>query len=627
MVLTFALALGATACNLLVSFDQPAEQGAQCTDGVDNDGNGLFDCEEAACAAQCNTCGDGRVDPLEECDDGNDVPGDGCDPGCTFSCGAGRVSDRRGFDPATGHCYLSFIETRDVISANEQCMTLGGYLAVPDEPVEDGIIRAAAIGPASLGFADSEPDGFYDFRMVTGDLGAEYLNFSAGQPDEPHDGLICVSYDGAAPTWADNDCATPRPYVCELEPQPCGDFVRQAAEECDDGNDRDDDGCTSECRDVDECALGIAGCSADADCFNEPWRTGTLGFQCACRGGFIGDGFTCTELPPPPSFVEGEPVPISGSLSNCTTQRSSGGRKLAMDPYGVLYAVMLCGGEVNVTASVDAGLTWSPPQLLGVQAEEAAIVGIAPGRAAVATWQSNSEIQIRETRDFGVTWGFPGTVTFASGGLTALSLTTDGGGVFIGEVSASGVLQVHRSLDETLQAFAPAASVLVTEGDVLFDPQNPNELWAVGTAPGFQLMASTDGGRTFPQFADTPPGAQTGSDWAIGVGLIAVTGDSDQVSVIPVSAPDTSTTVTKLRQAVAGERTLVVDTSGAVIVAQTSDAGGVEVVRLAPGGTIFDASVRVDVAGNHPGIAVVYGGLVAVIYTAGGSVSVAIVAP
>lgn len=32
------------------------------------------------------TCGDGILDPGEECDDGNDAAGDGCDPGCTYSC-------------------------------------------------------------------------------------------------------------------------------------------------------------------------------------------------------------------------------------------------------------------------------------------------------------------------------------------------------------------------------------------------------------------------------------------------------------------------------------------------------------------------------------------------------------
>lgn len=40
------------------------------------------------------TCGNGEVDDGEECDDGNDIPGDGCENNCTYSCdNAGDCSD------------------------------------------------------------------------------------------------------------------------------------------------------------------------------------------------------------------------------------------------------------------------------------------------------------------------------------------------------------------------------------------------------------------------------------------------------------------------------------------------------------------------------------------------------
>ena len=43
--------------------------------------------------------------------------------------------------------------------------------------------------------------------------------------------------------------------------------------------------------DVDECALGIANCSVDADCTN------TVGsFLCSCRQGYTGNGFSCTGI-------------------------------------------------------------------------------------------------------------------------------------------------------------------------------------------------------------------------------------------------------------------------------------------------------------------------------------------
>jgi len=46
--------------------------------------------------------------------------------------------------------------------------------------------------------------------------------------------------------------------------------------------------------DVDECAEGSAGCSADASCSNFPG-----GFTCTCNDGYEGDGSTCDGKPVP----------------------------------------------------------------------------------------------------------------------------------------------------------------------------------------------------------------------------------------------------------------------------------------------------------------------------------------
>ena len=64
-------------CQVFASFDQQGEHGAQCADGLDNDGNGLVDCADPGCAgeAACQNCGDGVVDTGEECDDGNTAVG------------------------------------------------------------------------------------------------------------------------------------------------------------------------------------------------------------------------------------------------------------------------------------------------------------------------------------------------------------------------------------------------------------------------------------------------------------------------------------------------------------------------------------------------------------------------
>jgi cysteine-rich repeat protein len=50
-----------------------------CTDGIDNDGDNLIDKDDP----DCLICGDGILDsPIEQCDDGNFAPGDGCDQSC-----------------------------------------------------------------------------------------------------------------------------------------------------------------------------------------------------------------------------------------------------------------------------------------------------------------------------------------------------------------------------------------------------------------------------------------------------------------------------------------------------------------------------------------------------------------
>ena len=51
----------------------------ECDDGPDNR-------PEGPCTDTCkiHPCGDGALDPPEECDDGNRIPGDGCDPTCTI---------------------------------------------------------------------------------------------------------------------------------------------------------------------------------------------------------------------------------------------------------------------------------------------------------------------------------------------------------------------------------------------------------------------------------------------------------------------------------------------------------------------------------------------------------------
>jgi cysteine-rich repeat protein len=81
------IAAALTACSVdAVTFtlgdDQPAEN---CAAPGDEDGNGVADCSDPACASApaCQAaCGNGKLEAAEVCDDGNRLDGDGCDNTC-----------------------------------------------------------------------------------------------------------------------------------------------------------------------------------------------------------------------------------------------------------------------------------------------------------------------------------------------------------------------------------------------------------------------------------------------------------------------------------------------------------------------------------------------------------------
>jgi cysteine-rich repeat protein len=62
------------------------DPGEECDDGNNDNGDG---CQQNCLLPQC---GDGYMDPGEECDDGNNDPGDGCQPDCMLpACGDGYM--------------------------------------------------------------------------------------------------------------------------------------------------------------------------------------------------------------------------------------------------------------------------------------------------------------------------------------------------------------------------------------------------------------------------------------------------------------------------------------------------------------------------------------------------------
>jgi cysteine-rich repeat protein len=85
-----------------------------CADGMDNDLDGQVDCADSDClgdpACSSATCGNGVVEAGEQCDDGNATDGDGCSTTClleehAISCTDGIDNDRDGLiDCADPNC-------------------------------------------------------------------------------------------------------------------------------------------------------------------------------------------------------------------------------------------------------------------------------------------------------------------------------------------------------------------------------------------------------------------------------------------------------------------------------------------------------------------------------------------
>jgi cysteine-rich repeat protein len=76
----------ASGCFSMPTASPPEAAESSCDDGADNDCDGAVDTEDADCSP---VCGNGVLEPGEECDDGNVVNFDGCSTICTIEVGGG----------------------------------------------------------------------------------------------------------------------------------------------------------------------------------------------------------------------------------------------------------------------------------------------------------------------------------------------------------------------------------------------------------------------------------------------------------------------------------------------------------------------------------------------------------
>lgn len=176
----------------------PLDEGDACGDDDE------LTCKGGKCASA--NCGDGVVDPGEDCDLGNENgPGLGCEKNCKFSCdpSAPDACDDGNVCTGTKACEPVVVSGETVYKCS-----LGSPVANCTECGGGGVCQDGACASSRCG------DGCVDSRK--------------GEQCEPPNSSTCDA-------------------SCRFLPV-CGNGTREAGEQCDDGNTRNLDGCDSSCQ-------------------------------------------------------------------------------------------------------------------------------------------------------------------------------------------------------------------------------------------------------------------------------------------------------------------------------------------------------------------------------------------
>ena len=240
------------------------------------------------------TCGNGIRESDEECDDGNQVDDDACSDLCVLArCGDGRLNVARRpirLDPA--RVTDPFGNTAFVCDDGAACPESSCDVSGDGFASEHGICQALGYeragrvvwggGPGS-GEANVVRTFHWDCAAYRCRAGSELNDL----PCAPWEMLASIECAGLQPEQCDDgraNAAAPdacRPETCTLPV--CGDGIVDSDEDCDDGNENDDDGCTSECL-LPQCGDGVIQPPEECDDGNrvndDACRNGCLAAEC-----------------------------------------------------------------------------------------------------------------------------------------------------------------------------------------------------------------------------------------------------------------------------------------------------------------------------------------------------------
>lgn len=157
------------------------------------------------------SCGDGVVDAAEECDDQNELSGDGC-KACKVECEELPFAGLKLKDPRSHHCYL--YENNSVTWAKGQanCELVGFHLATMSSTSERAfIVGVPDVFNAWIGATDQLYDT--DWRWSNGEPW-EFIPWSSDPANGP--GKDCLRFQFEDLIAA--DCGEFHPYLCERAP-------------------------------------------------------------------------------------------------------------------------------------------------------------------------------------------------------------------------------------------------------------------------------------------------------------------------------------------------------------------------------------------------------------------------
>ncbi len=176
-------------------------------------------------SSQCTIppyCGDGKLGPGEECDDGNTVNGDLCNS-CKVVC---FPNDYK----LSTHCYGEYgvgvyADPTTWQIAKSACEGAKGHLVTITSMAEADLVWDnmdswyGGTDPRWIGYSDIANEGTWEW--VTGEANPPGFTalWASGEPNDAGGDEDCAEFRFSSKSWNDNQCTKSRYFWCEFEPQ------------------------------------------------------------------------------------------------------------------------------------------------------------------------------------------------------------------------------------------------------------------------------------------------------------------------------------------------------------------------------------------------------------------------